>query len=103
MSAGLAHLGEVRILRQQAIAGMNGVHVGDFGRADDRGNIQIALGQLRRPNADGFIGKADVQRIAVGLAVDGDGADAQFFTGTDHPQGNLSAIRDQDFLKHELD
>ena len=82
---------------------MNGVHVGDFRRADHRWNIEIALGQLRRANADGFVGKTDVQRIAVRFAVNSHGADAQFFAGTDHPQGYLSAIRDQDFLKHELD
>ena len=38
-----AHLGEVRILREQSVAGMNGVHVGDFRRADHRRDIQIAL------------------------------------------------------------
>ena len=34
--AGLGDFGEVGIFRQQAVAGMNGVHVGDFRRADDR-------------------------------------------------------------------
>ena len=98
-----ADFGEVGIFRQQAVAGMDGVHVGDFGRADHRRNIEIALRQLRRADADGFIGKTHVQRVAVGFAVDGDRADAQFFAGTDHPQGNFSAIGDQDFLEHALD
>ena len=67
------------------------------------GNIEIALRQLRRPDADGFVGKAHVQRVAVGFAVNGHGADAQLFAGADHPQGNFSAIGNQDLLEHALD
>ena len=73
---------------------MNGVHVGYLRRADHRRDIEIALRQLRRANADGFIGKTDMQRVAVSFAVNGHGADAQLFAGTDHPQGNFSAIGD---------
>ena len=82
---------------------MDGVDVGDFGCADHRGNIQIALRQLGRANADSFVSKADMQRVAVGFAIDSNGANAQFFTGTDHPQGNLSAIGDQNLFEHVLD
>ncbi len=93
--AGLGDFGEVGVFGQQAIAGMNGVHVGDFGRADHGGNVEIALRQLRRADADGFVGKTHVQRIAVGFAVDGHGADAQLFAGANDAQGNFSAIRYQ--------
>ena len=34
--AGLGNFGEVGIFRQQAVAGMNGVHIGDLRRADYR-------------------------------------------------------------------
>ena len=34
--AGLADLGEVGVLGQEAVAGMNGVDAGDLGGADDR-------------------------------------------------------------------
>ena len=61
MSAGLADFGEVGVLAQQPIAGMDGVDIGDLGRADYRGNVEVAFLQARRPDADGFIGKADVQ------------------------------------------
>ncbi len=66
-------------------------------------DVEIALRQLRRADADGFVGEADVKRVAVSFAVDGYGADAQFLAGTNHPQGNLSAIRNQDFLEHWVD
>jgi hypothetical protein len=51
-------------------------------------------------NANGFIGEADVQRIAVGFAVDGDRLDAELFAGADHPEGDFTAIGYQNFLKH---
>src|SRR5690348_17112011 len=35
-SGGLADFGESGILAEEAVAGMDGVYVGDFGRADDR-------------------------------------------------------------------
>ena len=82
---------------------MNGVHVGDFRRANHRGNVEVALGQLRRANANRFVGKTDMQRITVGFAVNGHGADAQFLAGADHPQGDLSAIGNENFLEHALD
>ncbi len=101
MSAGLADFGEVGVLAQQSVAGMDRIHIGDFGGADDGGNVEIAFVQARRPDADGFVGKADVQRVAVGFAVDGDGLDAEFLAGTDDAQGDFAAIRNQDFLEHE--
>ena len=56
---------------------MDGVDVGDLSGGDDGGDVEIAVSGARRTDADGLVGKADVERIAVGLAVDGDGANAQ--------------------------
>jgi hypothetical protein len=100
--ASLGNFGKVRVFRQQAVAGVDGIHVGDFRGADDRWDIEVALRQLRRANTNGFIGKTNVERIAVSLAVNSYSADAQFLAGTDHPQGNFSTICYQDFLKHLL-
>ena len=58
---GAADLGEAGVLAQQAVAGMNGVDVGNLGGGDDRGHVEIALRQARRANADCLIGKANVQ------------------------------------------
>src|SRR5215468_3273928 len=79
---------------------MDGIDVGNFSRTDHRRNVQIALRQLRRPDADGLIGKSDMQRIAVGLAVNRDRLDSKFLAGTNHPQGNFTAIGYEDFLEH---
>ena len=100
--AGLADFGKVSILGQQAVAGMDRVHVGDFGGADDSRNIQIALRQRRRADADSFIGKTHVQRVAVGFAIDRDRPDSQLLAGANHPQSNFAAVRNEDLLKHRL-
>jgi hypothetical protein len=60
----------------------------------------LAISAALRTDADRLIGKADVQRIAIGLAVNGDRADAQFFTRAYDSQGNLPAVCNQYLLKH---
>ncbi len=75
---GAADFGEVGVLAQQAVAGVDGVHVSDFRGGDDGGHTEIAVRGTRRADADGFIGKADVERVTVGLAVNSDRADAEF-------------------------
>ena len=56
---------------------MDGVGAGDFRRADDRRHVQVAVGAARRADADVLVGEADVQRVLVGLRVDGHGLDAE--------------------------
>ena len=73
----LADFGEIGVLAQEAIARMDGIHVGDFGGADDGGNIQIAARALGRSDADGLVGEPRMQAVAVGFRIHGDGADAQ--------------------------
>ena len=65
---GLANFREIGVLGKKPVARMNGVHVGDFRRADHLRNVQITFAAARRPDAHGFIRKAHVQRIAVGFA-----------------------------------
>ena len=64
-------------LGQEAVAGMNRVGAGDLGGADDRRDVEIAVGAARRADADVLVGEAHVQRVLVGLGVDGDGLDAR--------------------------
>src|SRR5260370_418474 len=99
-AAGLADFGKIRVFAQQAVARVDGIHIGDLGGADDRRNVEVALGGAWRAHADGFIGKAYVQRIPISLAVNRDSSYAQLFAGTDDPQGDFTAICYKDFLKH---
>ena len=81
---------------------MDGFHVGNFRGADYRWNIEIALRQLWRTNADGFIGETDVKGVTIRLAVNSDGPNPQFLASADHSQRNLAAICNQNFLEHSM-
>ena len=71
-----AGLGELGVLGEKSIAGMNGVRTGDLRRGDDARDIEIRLARRRRPDANVVIGKADVKRLAIGFGIDRDGLDA---------------------------
>jgi hypothetical protein len=98
--ARLADFREVRAFRKEAVARMNGVGAGDFGRADDRRDVQVAVGAPRRSDADVFIGVLDVQGVLIGLGIDSDRADTELAARDNHPQRDLSTIGDQDLFKH---
>ena len=58
-----ADLGEVRVLREKAVAGMDRLHVGDLGGADDARDLEVAFGRRRRADADRLVGElADTAR-----------------------------------------
>jgi len=81
---------------------MDRFHVGDFRRADYCWNIEVALGQLWRTNANGFIGETDVEGVTIRLAINGYGSDPQFLASADHSQCNLAAVCNQNFLEHSM-
>src|SRR5580693_3851547 len=97
---GFAHFGEVGVLGKKTIARVNRVYIGNFGGADNLRDVEVAFAAARRPDADGFIGEADVQGIAVGFGVDCDGLDAQFPAGGKDAQGDFAAIGNQNFSEH---
>ena len=98
----LADFGEVRVLRQEAVAGVNGVHAEQFGGAHDIRDVQIRLCRRGRADAERLVRQADVQRVPVGVRVDRHRADAQFTARPDDPNGDLAPICDEEFAKHGL-
>jgi hypothetical protein len=79
---------------------MNGVDVGNLGRGDYCRNVQIAVGRARRTNADGLIGKTNVQGVAVRFAIHSDGTHAEFTACIEDAQSNFATIGDQNLTKH---
>ena len=92
-----ADLGEGRRLGKKSVTGMDRVDVRDFGRADDRRNIEIALSGRWRPDADRLVGVPDMQCFAVGFGMHGDGLDAHLLARPDDPARDLAAISYQNF------
>src|SRR5918996_5364199 len=56
---------------------------------------QVGVAGRRRADAFGPVSKADMQRARIGVGVDRDRADAQLTTGSDHADGDLAAVRDE--------
>src|SRR5690606_13535795 len=73
--ARFALLGEIGVFGEEAVAGVDGVDVGDFGGADDPVGFQITGGGGGRADADGFIGQLHGQGLDVGFRIDGEGFD----------------------------
>jgi hypothetical protein len=53
---------------------MDRVGPGLMGRLDDPVDHQIGRGGRRRPDIDRLVGHGDVQRLMIGVAIDGDRA-----------------------------
>ena len=94
---------QFRAFRQEAITGMNGIHLGRLGHGDDICDGQIGLDRavLNRtgPRADqiGFIRLEAVQRETVFLGINRHGADAHFGGGTENADGDFGAVGDKKF------
>ncbi len=93
-----ADAGEVRVLGEEAVAGVNGVGVHDFGGGDDARDVEVALVGGARADADGGVGEVEVGRAAVGLRIDAADFDAEVSAGADDPQRDLTTVGDKDSL-----
>ena len=79
---------------------MNRVYVSDLSGRDHCGYIEIAISGARRPDADGLVSKANMERVAVCLAVDRDSANAEFTACVQNPQRDFAAIGNQNLTNH---
>jgi hypothetical protein len=71
---------------------MDGVRIGYFRSGDQSGDVEVALLARGRTDADSFIGKSDVQGVAVGFRIDSDSFDPKLATRTNNPEGYLATI-----------
>src|SRR3712207_3451569 len=95
-----ADLGEVRVLGQEAVAGVDRVGAGPQGRLHDVGHVQVAAPRRGRPDVHGLVRQVDDGGVPVGGRVDGDDLDAELAAGTGHPHGDLAAVGDEHAADH---
>ena len=91
-----ADLGEVVVLREEAVAGMDRLTSAISAAEMMRGDVEVALGRRRVADADRLVGELQVRGVAVGGGVDDDRLDAHLAAGADDAQGDLTAVGDQD-------
>src|SRR6185436_8045873 len=93
-------LGEMGVLGEKAIAGVDRIRAGDLGGGDDPRDVEIAVLRGGRTDADVLVGVGDVQAVAVGRAEHRDGRDAELTARLDDAQRDLAPVGDQDLLEH---
>src|SRR5919201_213652 len=67
--AAFAYFGEVRVLGEKPVAGMNGIDIADFRRAHDPVDFQIAVRTRWRADANRLVGQLEVERLDVRFGV----------------------------------
>ena len=95
-----ADLGEVGVLGEEAVAGMDRLGAGLQRRADDARDLEVALRGRGGADVDGLVGEAHHRRVGVGGRVDRDRLDAELATRPGHAQRDLAAVGDQDLAEH---
>src|SRR6185503_12568568 len=96
----LTDVGEMGVLGQKAVTGMDGIDICDFRRADYAIYAQITLGTGSFADANGFVRQLHVHRICIHLGIDRHGADVQLLAGANDADGNFAPVRYQNLLKH---
>ena len=92
--------GKARVLREEAVARMHGVGAGDLAGREQRRNVEVAVLRRRRADADALVGEAHMHGVGVGGRVHGDRRDAELLAGAQHPERDLAAVGDEDFVEH---
>ncbi len=94
-------LREMRVLGQEAIAGMDRIGASDLACGDQGGDVQVGLRAGRRADADAFICEPYMHGVDVSSGVCCDSRDAQFAAGALDAQRNLAPVGDQNFCDHD--
>ena len=89
-------LREVRVLGQEAVAGMDRVRAALLRDLEDAIDTQVALRGDSWAEQIGLVGEAHVQRGAIHVGVDGHRLVTELLAGADDAYGDLAAIGDQD-------
>ena len=99
--AGLGErLREGLTLGEEAVAGMDRLGAGLLAGVDDLVDQEIGLGGRSRTDMHSLVGHRHVDRVAVGVGIDGHRLDAHFLGRLDDAAGDLAPVGNQDFIEH---
>ena len=88
-------------LGEEAVARMHSLGPGLLAGIEDLVDHQVGLGRRGRADVDSFVRHGNVNGIAIGIGVDGDGLDAHFARSLDDAAGDLATVGDQNFFEHK--
>ena len=90
-----ALLRELRVLREETVAGVHGVSTGADSNLNELVHHQVGLCRGGTAESVGFIGELYVLGVAVGVSIDGDGLQTLIAGCTNHADSNFAAVSDQ--------
>ena len=96
-----AGLGEVLVLRQETVAGMDRLGAGLLRRVEDAIDDEIRLARRRRPDQHRLVGESHVTRVRVRFRIHRDGGDTHLPRGLDDATGDFTAVGYEDLLEHQ--
>ena len=91
---------ERRVLREEAVPGVNRVCTCLAGGVDDRSRIEVAVACRSRADANGRISHAHMNGVGVGVGINRHRRDAHLAACPHDAHRDLSAVGDQDPLEH---
>ena len=93
-------LRERRLLRQKPIARVDRIRARRLAGRDDIFDDKVAFWRGRRPDPHRFVRQLHMRRVLVSIGIYGDRRNPHFPRGFDHPAGDLTTVRDEDFFEH---
>ncbi len=93
-------LGKICALGEEAIPGMDGARAAPFRRIEDFIYAQIRIAGGGRSEEISLIGVPDVQGVTVRFRKNRHRVHPQLPAGADDPHGDLTPVRNQDFVEH---
>src|SRR5206468_8167883 len=97
-----AGLGEAPVLREEAVAGMDGLDSDAPGDIEDALDVEIALARRGGADGHGLTGLGDEWPRPVSLGVHGDRPDPERTAGADDATGDLAPVGDEDARQHRI-
>src|SRR5690606_1794625 len=94
--------GEVGVLGEEPVSGVDGVGAGALGRVEDRVDVEIGLGGCHPRQFDGNVGFADMGLVPICGGMDGHGGDAHLPAGAEDAAGDLAAVGHEDPGHHRF-
>ena len=95
-------LGEVAVLREEAVAGVDRLRSGLLDHIEELLGVDIALRCGLSAEGERLVREPNVEGVAVEFGVHGHGGDAHLLACPDDPDGDLTTVCDQDFGKHAI-
>ena len=99
MPSSITLLGEIGVLRQETITGVDGFGAGSPRHLDQPVHAQVTLRGTRTADMHRLIGIAHMQRRAIHIGIDGYRRDAEVARGADDAHGDFTAIGNQNLVE----